>query len=78
MNGTELCASVFVVGFVSDLLRLYISISCKTLKNKSNETLTVKHSFLEKNFKFDQNLKKSFSDGFYKTQMRKCQLIATN
>ena len=25
MNGTELCASVFVVGFVPDMLRLYIS-----------------------------------------------------
>jgi len=55
MNGTELCASVFVVGFVSDILRLYISISCETLKNKSNETLTMKRSFLEKKFQFDQN-----------------------
>jgi len=24
INGTELCASVFVVGFVLDMLRLYI------------------------------------------------------
>jgi len=50
MNGTELYASVFVVGFVPDMLRLYISIGCETLQNKSNETLTVKHSFLEKLF----------------------------
>jgi len=28
MNGTELCASVFVVGFVPDMLRLYIARSC--------------------------------------------------
>jgi len=28
MNETELCASVFVVGFVPDMLRLYISKSC--------------------------------------------------
>ena len=28
MNGTELCALVFVVGFVPDMLRLYISKSC--------------------------------------------------
>ena len=28
MNGTELCASVFVVRFVPDMLRLYISKSC--------------------------------------------------
>ena len=57
MNGTELCASVFVVGFVPDMLRLYIARSCYTLKNKSNETLTAKHSFLEK---FDQNSTKMF------------------
>jgi len=25
MNGTELCASVFVVGLVPDMLRLYMS-----------------------------------------------------
>jgi len=28
MNGTELCTSVLVVGFVPDVLRLYISKSC--------------------------------------------------
>jgi len=28
MNGTELCASVFVVGYVPDMLRLYISKFC--------------------------------------------------
>ena len=50
MNGTELCASVFVVWFVPDMLRLYILKFCWSLKNKSNETLAVKHSFLEKRF----------------------------
>jgi len=48
MNGTELCASFFVVRFVPDMLNLYISKSCWTLKNTSNETLTVKHSFMVK------------------------------
>jgi len=28
MNGTELCASVFVIGYLPDMLRLYISQSC--------------------------------------------------
>jgi len=28
MNGTELCASVFVVGYEPDMLRLYISNFC--------------------------------------------------
>jgi len=42
MNGTELCTSVLVVGFVPDMLKLYIS--------KSYETLTAKHSFMEKLF----------------------------
>ena len=50
MNGTELCVSVFVVGFAPGMLRLYISKSCQILKNKSNENLTAKHRFLEKLF----------------------------
>jgi len=49
-NGPELCASVFLVRFVPDMLRLYISKSFQTLKYKSNESLTVKHSFLENVF----------------------------
>jgi len=59
MNGTELCMSVFVVGFAPDMLRLYISKSCETLKYKSNETLTVKQLF-RKTFltwsKFNKNV----------------------
>jgi len=60
MNGTELCASFFVVRFVPDMLNLYISNSCWTLKNTSNETLTVKHSFMVKLLQFGQNSTKMF------------------
>ena len=47
-----LCASVFVVRFVPDMLRLYIiqNLVRLDLKNKSNESLSVKHSFLAKLF----------------------------
>jgi len=47
------------------------------LKNKSNETLSVKHSFLENSFDLIKIQQKYCSDGFYKTQVQSCQLIAT-
>jgi len=47
------------------------------LKNKSDETVTAKQSFLEKKFNLIKIKQKCFADGFYKTQVRNCQLTAT-
>jgi len=48
------------------------------LKNKSNETLTAKPSFLEKLFYLIKMEQKYFSDGSYKTQVRNYQFILEN
>jgi len=56
VNGTELCASVFVARFPPDKLRFYISQSCWT---------TVKHSFWKNFFNLIKIQQNCFSDGFY-------------
>jgi len=45
MNGTELCASVFVVGYVPGMLRFYISNFCCTLKKNLMKLLPAKQLF---------------------------------